>query len=327
MSIKTFLFFHSKFVCFCLMKICCNHYKLISLSFVINETTIILTFQLNEYNQQSNVFFVNEIIDVIRHDLNFVVINKLRSAIARSSVKNTRQIFIKLFKYFTEWNINKIVLRRCIQRFNKNIVDYKVFFITIRNQSFNFNDDSSSFESIASNIQKFHSIFSKSFRQFIFSSFISQFDDFSFSSFLFSKIISSIFDFSISRIFFVIIINIETKHNNSIIVDVNNQFHNNQIFIKFTTHDSILFTWQKIDFTKQQWNSLQILVTRRFSSNRNYERERQKRERKRRKWKRKKEREKKRRKRKKRKRQKRERFVIVNITDFRWNAQKIKIFD
>ena len=160
--------------CFCLMKIFRNHYKLTFAFFVINDVTIILIFQLNEYNQQSNAFFVNEIIDVNRHDFNLVVINRLRSTIVKSIVRNTRQIFVDLLDYFIEWNINKTALRRFIQRFNRDITDYKAFFITIKNRLFNNSDENSLFELFVSKNQKFHSIFSKNLRSLIFSSFTSQ---------------------------------------------------------------------------------------------------------------------------------------------------------
>ena len=108
-----------------------------------------------------NRSFVIEFIEQIRNNINLVIVNKLRSTTIKLKVKNIKHDSIELFNFLIEWTINKIKLRFVLQRFEKNITNFKNNFINFKSQLLNSNNFISLFESTILKTNRYRSKLSK----------------------------------------------------------------------------------------------------------------------------------------------------------------------
>ena len=129
------------------------------MTFSFFEATIILTFQFDEYIHASQNSHLNEFNNHIKKSIQLMITNRLRSTVAKSTNRNVKDIIYSLFFYSSNWLFNRVTLRRVIQRFDKNIVNYKSSFVNFRFRSSSSNSNSYS-ESPTLKSNRFRSQFS-----------------------------------------------------------------------------------------------------------------------------------------------------------------------
>ena len=105
----------------------------------IDKKIIVLIFQLIVYLKK-NRSFVEKFIESICNDLNFVIINRFRSIIIKLDVKNIKHDFAKIFNFFIEWIINRTKLYFVLQRFERDIIKYKISFFNFKSALSNQNN-------------------------------------------------------------------------------------------------------------------------------------------------------------------------------------------
>ena len=187
-------------------------------SSILSKAIVILIFQLDEYVHVSQNSHLKKFNNHIKESIQLIVINRLRSTIVRSINKNIKDDIYSLSFYFSNWLLNRVIFRRVIQRFNKNIVDYRDSFVSfnqLKSQSSNFDDNSSSFELFvfkANRIRRQSSIFELKL-QSTFISIIVTSNSFSYSFVVFrrkrSSLTSLTSNFFVFRTFSIFIFSIE----------------------------------------------------------------------------------------------------------------------
>ena len=117
--------------------------KLISVLF---ETTITFVFRLSDYLHASNNSHLKMFIEVYKHSIQQVIVSRFRFSVVRidSSERHIKNSSYSLFFYSVEWLLNRAALRDAVQRFDKNIVAFRVTFANLKSRFFNHESSSSS---------------------------------------------------------------------------------------------------------------------------------------------------------------------------------------
>ena len=95
----------------------------------LSKAIVVLVFQFDEYVHVSQNSHLKKFSHYIRKSIRLIIINRLRSTTTRSTNKDIRNFSYSFLFYSSDWLFNRAALRRIIQRFDKDIVDYRISLI------------------------------------------------------------------------------------------------------------------------------------------------------------------------------------------------------
>ena len=214
---------------------------------------------------------MNEFISKVRQSIQLITFNRFRSSTVRAINKEIKISFFSLSSYFFEWSLSKAALRRDIERFNRNIVDYKAIFQNSRSRSFSSNFNSS-MKSFVFKVKRFRSqSFVKISRERVFTFFLITFVFESDSQFSTSFSFFSTLNVDNRRFKSIFIFNIESVESQKHFTQSssNHQSITRQFIIDFTNFISMnenMFSkknndYQSIDFSLRQWTTIRNFMS------------------------------------------------------------------